>query len=145
VQIEELALAQSGPGEELDREPGERVGVLAGGAQQLRCGGVIDEPWQRLVTAWDVAGEHQHARRSVVAVSFGETLEAHSECSEVLGQSDVREPRAAERWPPGEVALVALDVNAAEINDRCDLERVCGQPAGELAQDRLDANHRRGS
>ena len=43
-EIEELAFAESGAGEELDREAGERVGMLAGGAQQLRGRGVIDEP-----------------------------------------------------------------------------------------------------
>ena len=42
------------------------------------------------------------------------------------------------------MALVALDVRAAQIGDRCDLGRLRGQPAGELAQDRLDANHRGG-
>ena len=70
-QIEELALAKPGPGEELDREPGERVGVLARGAQQLRRGGVVDEPRERLIAAWDVTGEHQHARRGVLAIPFG--------------------------------------------------------------------------
>jgi hypothetical protein len=44
-EIEELALPKPGPGEELDREPGERVGMLTRGAQQLRRGGVIDESW----------------------------------------------------------------------------------------------------
>ena len=42
-QIEELAFAQPGPGEELDRQPSERVGVLASGAQQLCGRGVVDE------------------------------------------------------------------------------------------------------
>ena len=77
-QIEELALAQPGPGEELDRQPGERVGVLAGGAQQLRGGGVVDEPGERLIAARDVTGEHQHAGRGVLAVPLAQSIEAHA-------------------------------------------------------------------
>ena len=75
-QIKELALAQPGPGEELDRQPGERVRVLARGAQQLRGRGVIDEPGQRLIAAWDITGEHQHAGRGVLAVPLAQSIEA---------------------------------------------------------------------
>ena len=61
----------------------------------------------------------------------------------MLGQPGLREPPAAGRGPVREVALVALDVGAAQIGDRPDLRRLCGQPAGELAQHRLDPDHRR--
>ena len=94
-EIEELALAQPGAGEELDREAGERVGVLAGGAQQLRRGGVVDEPRQRFIAARDVTGEHQHAGGSVLAVPLAEALQAHPQRAELLGQPDAS--RAARR------------------------------------------------
>jgi hypothetical protein len=61
----------------------------------------------------------------------------------MLSQPDLRQPAAAGRWPLGQVTFVALDMNSAQIGDRRDLRRVPGQPAAELAQDGLDANHRR--
>jgi len=63
----------------------------------------------------------------------------------MLGQPDVRESRAADRGSRREVTLVALDVSAAEIDDCSDLGRMRREPAGELAQDCLDAHHRRRS
>ena len=143
LQVEELALAQPGAGEELDRQAGERVGVLARCAQQLGRRGVVDEPRQRLIAARDVTGEHQHPRRGVLAIPLAETLEADAQRAEMLGQPDLREPPAADGRPLGEVTLVTLDVVTAQIGDRRDLWHVCGQPGGELAQDRLDADHRR--
>jgi len=77
-EIEELALAKPGPGEELDREPGERVRVLTRGAQQLRGRRVVDEPWEWLIAAWDVTGEHQHARRGVLTIPLAQSIEAHA-------------------------------------------------------------------
>ena len=141
-QVEELALAKPGAGEELDREPGERVGMLAGGAQQLGGRGVIDEPGQRLIAARDITGEHQHARGSVLAIPLAQSIEAHAQRAELLGQRDVRESPATHCGPRSEMTLVALDVSATQIADRGDLGRVRGQPDSELAQDRLDADHR---
>lgn len=126
-QIEELALAKPGPGEELDRESGERVRVLTRGAQQLGGRGVVDESREWLIAAGDVTGEHQHARGSVLAIAFAQSIEAHAQRAELLGQADAREPAAAtDRWPLSEVTLVALDVSASEIADRSDLWRVRG-------------------
>src|SRR5450755_1191520 len=72
-------------------------------------------------------------------------FQADTERAELLGQADGREPPAAtDRWPLREVTLVALDVSPLKIPDRSDLGCVRGQPDGELAQDRLDADHRRG-
>jgi hypothetical protein len=142
-QIEELALAQPSAGEELDRQPGERVRVLAGGAQELRRRRVVDEPRQRLIAARHVAREHQHARGGVVAVPLAQPLKAGAQGAELLGQPGLREPPAAGRGAAGQVALVALDVGAAQIGDRPHLRRLGGQPAGELAQHRLDPDHRR--
>ena len=75
-EIKELALPQPGPGEELDRQASERVGVLARGAQQLRSGSVVDKPGERLIAAWDVTGEHQHAGGGIVAVPPAQSIEA---------------------------------------------------------------------
>ena len=60
---EQLAAADAGAGEQFDDQPGQRVGVGAGGAQQLGRGGVVEEPWQRFVDDRQVAGEHQRPHR----------------------------------------------------------------------------------
>jgi hypothetical protein len=48
-QAEQFAFADPGAGEQLDDQPIQRVGVGAGGAQQLGRCGVVNEPGQRLV------------------------------------------------------------------------------------------------
>ena len=102
-QIEELAAPKPGAGEELDREPGERVGSLARGAQQLLRGAVVDEPRQRVIAARDVTGEHQHTGGSVLAVPFAEALQAHPQRAEMLASHVLRQSPAAQvglcaRW-----------------------------------------------
>ena len=59
-QVQELALAQTGPSEELHRQADERVGVVAGGLQQLGSCGVIQETRQRIVTQWQITSKHQN-------------------------------------------------------------------------------------
>ena len=66
-EIEEFTLAQAGAGQEFDTQAHERVGVGAGGLQQFGEGGVVEEAGQRLVADGQVAGEHEHAGRDVVA------------------------------------------------------------------------------
>ena len=125
-------------------QAGERVGVGAGGLQQLGERAVVEEAGQRLVTERQVAGEHQHRGGDVVAVPLSEPLEAGAQGAEVLGQADPGQLPAAGRWPGGQVQLVRLDVAAAKVGDARDLRGVAGQPAGELAQHALDAHHGRG-
>ena len=48
-ECEQLAAADAGTGEQLDDQSGQRIGVSAGGAQQLGRGGVVEKPRQRLV------------------------------------------------------------------------------------------------
>jgi hypothetical protein len=72
--------------------------------------------------------------RHVLTVPLGQTVKAHAQRVEQLGQPDLRQLGAASRGPLGEVSFVAFDVLAAQIGDRPDFWRVCGQPAGELAQ-----------
>ncbi len=101
-QIEELALAQAGAGQEFHGQAGERVGVGAGGLQQLGERGVAGEAGQRLVAHRQVAGEHEHGGGNVVAVPFGEPLEAGAQGTEVLSEADLGQVPAAGRWPAGQ-------------------------------------------
>jgi hypothetical protein len=118
-------------------------GCSRAGAQKLRGRRVVDESGQWLIATRDIAGEHQHTRRSVLTIPLAQSIEAHTQRAELLGQPDVRKPpAAADGGPLGEVTLVALDMRSAQIADRGDLGRVRGQPDSKLAQDRLDADHR---
>ena len=71
-QVQELTLTQTGPSQELHRQADERVGVVAGGLQQLGCRGVIQEARQRAVAQWKVTSEHQDAGGDVVASPLGQ-------------------------------------------------------------------------
>jgi len=143
-EVEELAFAQAGAGQELHGQADERVGVGAGGLQQLGERAVVQEPGQRLVAERQVAGEDQHRGGHVAAVPLGEPFEAGAQGAEVLGEADPGQFPAAGRWPAGQVQFVGLDVTAAQAGDAADLGGAGGQPAGELAQHALDADHGRG-
>jgi hypothetical protein len=62
-QAEQFAAADAGAGQQFDDEPGERVGIGAGNAQQPGCGSVVEEPGQRLVDDGQVPGEYQRPAR----------------------------------------------------------------------------------
>ena len=91
-EIEEFTLAQAGAGQELHTQADERVGVDAGGLQQLGERAVVEEAGQRLVAPGQVAGEHEHPGRDVVAVPFGEPFETGAQGAEVLGQAGLGQP-----------------------------------------------------
>ena len=57
-EVDELALAHAGAGEELDDETDQGVGVGASSDEQLRRGGVVEEPGQRVVLdrSWGKSG-----------------------------------------------------------------------------------------
>ena len=122
-EVEELAFAQAGAGQEFHGQADERVGVGAGGLQQLGERAVVQEAGQRLVAQRQVAGEHQHRGGDVAAVPLGEPLEAGAQGAEVLGEADLGQFPAAGRWPAGQVQLVGLDVAAAKVGD-------AGRPLG---------------
>ncbi|BDB42129.1 hypothetical protein IWGMT90018_25750 [Mycobacterium kiyosense] len=143
-EIEEFAFAQSGAGQELHAQSHERVVGGACGLQELGEGGVIEEPGQRVVAQWQVAREHEHAGGDVVAVPFGEPLEAGAQGAKVFGETGLGQPAATGRGPGGQVQLVGLDVYPTQVGDAEHLGGVHGQPAGELPQHALDAHHRRG-
>ena len=71
-QFEQFAAADAGAGEQFDDQPGQRIRVGAGGAQQLGRGGVVEEARQRLVDDRQVAGEHQRPHRRVRVAPFGD-------------------------------------------------------------------------
>ena len=71
-QGEQFAAAHAGARQELDDQPGQRVGVGAGGAQQFRRGGVVEEPGQRFVDHRQMAGEHQRPGRRVRVAPLGD-------------------------------------------------------------------------
>jgi integrase len=143
-EIEEFALAQACAGQELHAQSHERVVGGACGLQQLGERGVVEEAGQRVVTQRQIAGEHEHAGGGVVAVPFGEPLEAGAQGAKVFGETDLGQPGAAGRGPGGQVQLVGLNVCPTQVGDAEHLGGIHGQPAGELAQHALNAHHRRG-
>src|SRR5271166_61759 len=143
-EVEEFALAQAGAGQELHTQSDERVVVSARGLQELGERGVVEEAGQRVVPQRQVAGEHEHAGGDVVAVPFGEPLEAGAQGAKVFGETDLGQPAAAGRGPGGQVQLVGLDVCPTQVGDAEHLGGVDGEPAGELPQHALDAHHCRG-
>ena len=144
-EIEEFTFTQAGSGQEFDTQAHERVGVDAGGLQQFGERAVVDEAGQRLVAEGQIAGEHEHPGRDVVAVPFGEAFETGAQGAEVLGQAGLGErATAASRGAGGQVQLVGLDVGAAQISNATDLGGVDREPARELTQHAFDPHHRRG-
>ena len=120
-EVQELALAQPRAGQELHGQAHERVGVGAGGLQQLGERAVVEEAGQRCVAERQVAVEDEHGGGDVVAIPFGEALEAGAQPAEVLGQARLGQPVAAGGGTVGEVQLVGLDVAAAQVGDASDL------------------------
>ena len=53
---EQLAAPDAGTGKQFDDQPGQRIWVRAGGAQQLGRGGIVEKPRQRLVDYRQVTG-----------------------------------------------------------------------------------------
>ena len=64
----------------------ERVIVGAGGLEQFGERGVVEEPGQRVIPDGQVTGENQHPRRGVLAVPFGEPLEADAQSAQVFAR-----------------------------------------------------------
>ena len=143
-EVEEFALAEPGAGEKFHGEPDERVIVGAGGLEQLGERGIVEEAWQRFIPDGQVTGEDQYPRGDVVAVPFGEPFEAGAQNAQVFGEADRRQGPAASRWPACELQFVGLDMGSAQVGDPTNLGSILRQPAGELPQHALDADHRGG-
>lgn len=105
-EVQELAFAQPGAGQELHGQAHERVGVGAGGLQQLGERAVVEEAGQGRVAQRQVAVEDQHRGRHVVAVPFGEALEAGAQPAEMLGQPGLGEGAAPGRGAGRQVQFV---------------------------------------
>jgi integrase/recombinase XerD len=140
-EVQELALAQAGAGEEFHRQADERVGVGAGGLQQLGERAVVEETGQRGVADRQVTVEDQHTAGDIVAVPLGQPFEAGAEHAEVVGQAGFGQHATASRGAGGQVQLVCLDVGAAQVGDASDVGGLDGQEAGELAQHAFNADH----
>ena len=78
-EAEEFAFAHAGAGQDLDREPAERVGQLPGGGHELRGGGVVEEPGQRFVLDGPVGGEDRWPGRCVGVVPLDDPAEERAE------------------------------------------------------------------
>ncbi|EUA42901.1 phage integrase family protein [Mycobacterium xenopi 3993] len=116
-EIEEFTLAQAGAGEKLHAQSNERIIGGARGLQQLGERGVIEKAGQRVVADRQVAAEHEHAGGNVVAVPFGEPVEAGAQGAKVFGETGFGQPAAASRGAGGQVQLVGLDVCPAQVGD----------------------------
>ncbi len=144
-EVQELAFAQAGAGQELHGQADERAGAGAGGLQQLGERAVVQEAGQRLDRGAEGRRRTPARGGDIAAVPLGEPLEAGAQRAGVPGEADLGQVPAAGRWPAGQVQLAGLDVAAAKVSDARGLGGVAGQPAGELAQHPLDAHHGRGA
>ena len=113
---EQLAAADAGAGEQFDDQPGQRIGVGAGGAQQLGRGGVVEEAWQRFVDDRQVPGEQQRPHRRVRVAPFGDPGEKAVQVDQrVLDADPVERCAGAWRGVRAQPRLERLDVFAVQV------------------------------
>ena len=141
-QVQELALAKTGPSEELHRQADERVRVVAGRLQQLGCRGVIEETWQGAVAQWKVTSEYQDPGGDVVASPLRQPLEACAEAAEMLSQADSAQVPATCGGAFGQMQFVDLDVPTGKVRHAGDACIVPGDKDGKSPKRSLDAVHR---
>ena len=133
-EVDELALAHAGAGEELDDETDQGVGVGASSDEQLRRGGIVEEPGQRVVLDRQVVGEERRPGWGVGDAPLDEPLEAQLHRVQPATHGVTVQSTAVVGGPLDEPALVVLDVAAAHLGRRTDVGVAAGEEAGELAQ-----------
>ncbi|MGW7367060.1 hypothetical protein ACWGI8_27405 [Streptomyces sp. NPDC054841] len=138
---EHLAATHSGAGEDLDRQPDERIGIAPGGCQQLGGRGVVEETRQRLVRDREVAVEHQLAGRSVDGVPLVQTAEESSELAQPVADGVPVERPAAGGWPLQQPLPVTFDVPPLELGDTRHGGVLDGHQKSELPQRQLGVLH----
>ena len=141
-QVQEFALTQTGPSEELHRETDERIGVVAGRLQQLGCRGVIQKPRQRLVAQWQVTSEHQDPGGDVVTSPLCKPLEARAQAAEMFGRADFAQVPAACGGASGQLQFVGFDVASGKVRHTGDACIVVGDEDGETPKRSFDAVRR---
>ena len=134
-QAQELAFAQRGAGENLDADPVEQVGHVAGGGHQPGGVGVAGEAGQRPVADRHVPGENGTAGWGVLIAPFGDPVEEAAQVADPHpGGGPGRAGAAAVAGPGGHPGLEPFDVGAADRRDRGHAGVVCGQVAGQVPQ-----------
>ena len=122
----ELADPQPGAQEHLDGDADQQPGLGVGGAEQLRCSGVVECLGQRMVLARQVAGEHRHPRWCLVPAPLLDADEEHPQRPEPVRQRRAGQTGLVLPGPGGEPRLVVLDMTPGDLRDagdvRCDLD-----------------------
>ncbi|MDI3315610.1 MAG: hypothetical protein QJR12_15460 [Mycobacterium sp.] len=136
-----LALTHAGSGEKLDGEPHERVIVLSGGLQQLGRRGVVEEPGQSFVGDRHIGGQHGHFGWRVVDLPFQQPDEEPAQRAESVLDRVPMQWCAAFARPPGQPALVGLDVCSTQVGDASRGRISLGDESGKFPQGRLDVFH----
>ena len=136
-----LADPQPGAQQHLHGDAHQQALVVLRGAQQFRGGSVVEGFGQRMVLAWQVAGEHRHSGRGLVPAPLVDPDEKHPQRAQAVGDGRGRQPRLVLAGPGGEPRLVVLDVPAGDLRGTGHLRCGAGQEAGEAAQGHVRVIH----
>ena len=141
---DQFAETVAGAGENLDTEPGERVGFGSGRSAELGCCGVVEEPGQGPVDARQVTGEQQRSGRRVRVAPVRAAFEEAAEIDQLFFDRGARQRFAGAGAGGGrDPDLEVLDVVAFELGARADPGMALGQPGPEDAQVLFDVFDRR--
>ena len=132
---DQFAETDAGAGEDLDPEPGERVGFGSGRSGEFGCCGVVEEPGQGPVDAGQVSGEQQRSGRRVRVAPVRGAFEEAAEIDQLFFDGGARQGFAGAGAGGGrDPDLEVLDVVAFELRARADPAMVLGQPGPEDTQ-----------
>jgi len=138
-ECEQLAASDAGAGQQLDDQSRQRVRVSAGSPLQFRCGGVVEEPWQRLVGDGQVTDEDQRPGGGVVVAPVGDPVEEAVQVDQRVFDADPVQGLAGATGRLGQqVLLERFDVGPVEVGAAGDLGMGGGQPEAEDAEVVLD-------
>ena len=141
---DQFAEADAGAGEDLDTEPGERVGFGSGRSGEFGCCAVVEEPGQGPVDAGQVSSEQQRSGRRVRVAPVSAAFEEAAEIDQLFLDGGARQGFAGAGAGGGrDPDLEVLDVVALELGARADPAMVLGQPGPKDTQVLFDVLHRR--
>ena len=130
----ELTDPQSGAQQHLHGDAYQHPAVAVGSAQQLRGGGVIEGPGQRMVLAGQVTGEHRHPGRGFVPAPFIDPDEEHPQRAEPVRDRGRGHGRLVLPGPGRQPGLERLNMPAGDLGQASDMGWGLGQERGKAPQ-----------